>query len=325
MSTTPTDLSAGRIGRLQTRAARPDAGEQLGVAAVAVAITAWGFGNVLVKLTSFDGVVLSLYRLWAGFAVMFLLMRAARMRLTLAAVCQSVPGGVLFGVNIVMFFSALKLTSVADATLISALQPAIVLVVAGPWFGERVGRREVGWTAVALAGVAVVVLASAGTPAWSPLGDLLAVGAVVTFTGYFLVSKRARVTVGAVEYVAAIQLIAALVVTPIALVSRQHLGVGSALDWVWLMTIVCMSGIGGHLLVNWAHRWVDVSLSSLMMLGVPVVGAVAAWPVLGESIGPLQVLGGAITLGALAAVVRAGSPATTHPVESATVESAAEA
>ncbi len=110
-------------------------------------------------------------------------------------------------------------------------------------------------------------------------------------------------TVGAVEYVAAVQLAAALVVTPVALVSQQHLGVGSPIDWLWLMTIVCVSGIGGHLLINWAHPYVNVSVSSLMMLGVPVVGSVGAWAVLDESLAPLQVVGGLITLGALAVVV----------------------
>jgi drug/metabolite transporter (DMT)-like permease len=274
------------------------------IAAVAAAVTAWGAGNVLVKLDSFDGIVLSLYRLWVAVALMFVVMPLAGMHVSRRDLREAVPGGVLFGVNIVMFFSALKLTSVANATLISALQPALVLMIAGPWFGERVGLREAAWTAVALGGVVLVVLGSAGTPEWSPAGDGLAVGAVLTFTGYFLVSKRRRAGFGAIEYVAAVQLIAAIVVTPIALASGQHLGRGDVMDWVWLLTIVCASGIGGHVLVNWAHRYVDVSISSLMMLGVPVVGAVAAWIVLDESLRPLQVAGGLVTLAALFVVAR---------------------
>jgi drug/metabolite transporter (DMT)-like permease len=295
------------------RLTAPAAGGRAGVA-VSVAVLAWGCGNVLVKLVSFDGVVLSLYRLWIGFFLMAGLMRLAGRPVTMRAVRQALPGGLLFGVNVAMFFSALKLTSVADATLISALQPALVFTVAGPWFGEHVRPHELLWSAVALAGVAVVVLASAGTPEWSPLGDALALGAVVTFTGYFLVSKRLRATLGAVEYVAAMQLSAAIVVTPVALVATAgHPGGGHPLDWLWLMLIVCVSGVGGHLLVNWAHRYVDVSVSSLMMLGVPVVGAVAAWVVLGESLGPLQVVGGLITLAALAAVVRGHAPSPEGP------------
>jgi drug/metabolite transporter (DMT)-like permease len=286
------------------------------IAAVAAAVTAWGCGNVLVKLASFDGIVLSLYRLWVAVALMFVVMPLAGYRVSRRDLREAVPGGVLFGINIVMFFSALKLTSVANATLISALQPALVLTIAGPWFGERIGPREMAWTAIALCGVVLVVLGSAGTPEWSPGGDALALGAVLTFTGYFLVSKRRRAGYGAIEYVAAVQLVAALVVTPIALVSGQHLGRGDVMDWVWLMTIVCASGIGGHVLVNWAHRYVDVSISSLMMLGVPVVGAVAAWIVLDESLAPLQVAGGLVTLGALFAVAR-------RPAHSDVMETAA--
>ena len=162
----------------------------LPILAVAAAVSIWGCANVLVKLISFPGIELSFYRLWLGVALMVAATQLSGRRITARVLRVALPGGILFGFNIVMFFSALKLTSVADATLISALQPALVLMVAAPWFGERVGGREVGWTALALAGVAVVVLASAGTPGWSPAGDLLAGGAVVSFTGYFLVSKR---------------------------------------------------------------------------------------------------------------------------------------
>ena len=58
------------------------------------------------------------------------------------------------------------------------------------------------------------------------------------------------------------------------------------------------------MLVNWAHAYVDVSVSSLMMLGVPVVGAVAAWIVLDESLNIVQIAGGLVTLAALVAVIR---------------------
>ena len=276
----------------------------LPILAVAAAVSIWGCANVLVKLISFPGIELSFYRLWLGVALMLAATQLTHRRITPYILREAVPGGILFGFNIVMFFSALKLTSVADATLISALQPALVLMIAAPWFGERVGVREVGWTAAALAGVAIVVLASAGTPAWSPAGDLLAGGAVVSFTGYFIVSKRRPADVPAFQYVGAVQLIAALVVSATALAARQHLGRGEPIDWVWLLTIVCFSGLGGHILVNWAHAYVDVSISSLMMLGTPVVGAVAAWIVLDESLNLLQIAGGLVTLAALFVVIR---------------------
>jgi drug/metabolite transporter (DMT)-like permease len=224
-------------------------------------------------------------------------------RVSLQVLRKALPGGAFFAVNMVLFVVSIRMTSVANATIIGALQPAIVLLVAGRWFGERVGTREVVWTLVAIAGVALVVLGSTTAPSWSPLGDLLAVGAVLTFTGYFLVSKRLRTDdIGTIEYLTAVQLIAAIVVTPFAVIP-DGVEVPTGSDWAWLAVLIFVTGMGGQIVVTWAHRYVDVSLSSLMLLGVPVVAAPSAWAILGESLGPLQVVGGVVTLAGIAAVL----------------------
>lgn len=275
-----------------------------GLAAAVVAVIAWGFGGVLVKLTAMEGLALSFARLWLGFLVMLPVMVVARRRLTWVALRRSALGGLFLGSDVVLFFSSLKLTSVADVTLIGALQPALVLLVAGPWFGERVGIREVGWTLAAVAGTAVVIAGAAGTPAWSLLGDLLAVGALFAFTGYFLVTKRARQSVGTLEYMTGVMLVAALVATPLALASGQDLRPGRAVDWLWLAVFVLVPGAGGHALMGWAQRYVDVSVTSLVVVGMPVVAAVAALVVLGEPLTVPQVLGGLLVLVSISAILR---------------------
>jgi drug/metabolite transporter (DMT)-like permease len=275
-----------------------------GLAAAVVAVIAWGFGGVLVKLTAMEGLALSFARLWLGFLVMLPVMVVARRRLTWVALRRSALGGLFLGSDVVLFFSSLKLTSVADVTLIGALQPALVLLVAGPWFGERVGIREVGWTIAAVAGTGVVIAGAAGTPAWSPLGDLLAVGALFAFTGYFLVTKRARQSVGTLEYMTGVMLVAALVATPLALASGQDLRPGRAVDWLWLAVFVLVPGAGGHALMGWAQRYVDVSVTSLVVVGMPVVAAVAALVVLGEPLTVPQVLGGLLVLVSISAILR---------------------
>ena len=287
----------------------------LGTAAAVVAMVSWGFGPVLIRLTAMPGLTLAVYRLWLGFLLMVPLWAAARRPLSWRVLRQSLPAGVMFGSNAALFFSAVKLTSVANATLIGALQPALVLLVAGRWFGERVGAREIIWTLVSIAGVALVVGGSAGTPTWSPLGDLLAVGALLTFTGYFLAAKQARARLDTVELMAGAMLVSALVATPVALLSGQALRVPRAADWLWLALFVVVPGTGGHLLMNWAHRWVDVSVSSLLAVGWPVVAAVAALVILGEPLGPLQVVGGLVALAAITAVLHAQRRPPAAPAE----------
>lgn len=274
----------------------------LGAVAVLSAVLIWAFTNTLIKLSPLPALTFALHRLWLGAALLVMVLTASGRRLDRRIVRASAPGGVLLGVEIVFFFSAVKHTSIADVAVISALQPALILAVAGPLFGERVTRREIGWTLVSLLGVGIVTVGSHGSPVWSLEGDLLAFGSVLAWTAYFLVSKHARATVPTFEYMTVVFVVAAVVLTPIAVVSGQPLGGIHARDWLLLVVFV-IGASAGHLLVTWAHASVDVSVSSLLMLVQPVVSALAALAILGEQLTPVTILGGLVVLGSLAAIV----------------------
>ncbi|MFL5799407.1 MAG: DMT family transporter [Actinomycetota bacterium] len=273
-----------------------------GIAAVAGPVIGWSFANTIVKVTRVPVVEFTFWRLWMGAAVMLAVTAAARRRITWSIVRRSAPAGALFAANLLFFFAALRHTGVVDVLLIAALQPALVFVVAGPLFGERPTRREIGWSVVSVLGVAVAVLGSSGNAVWSLEGDLLAVGSLLVWTAYFLISKRVRQDVQAVEYMTTVTVVAAVLVTPVAIGAGQGFADFRAADWMWLVLFVAAAQ-GGHLLLAWAHRQVDVTLSSLLILGEPVVSAVAALVVLGEPLTALQVAGGAIAVGAVGAIV----------------------
>jgi drug/metabolite transporter (DMT)-like permease len=305
----------GLAGRLRLREADPS----LAVLAIVATIVTWGLVSPLIKSASVSGEVLAFYRLWIGALALLLFAGFTRRTLLDGAWRLSMLSGVLFGVNVLCFVFSIKLTTVANATLIGALQPAITLLVAGRLFGETTTARDVFCVVLAIVGVGVVIGGSAGTPEWNPAGDALAVAAVLTFTVYFLVTKHARATSGVIEYITLVHVAAGMVVTP-TVVARPHgLVELSASDIAIVLFFALVSGTLGQLVVGWAQRYIDVSVSSLMLLGVPVIATAAAWAMLGEEIGPLQVLGGAITLAAIGATVwrRTGGPPVITPVPAA--------
>src|SRR6185503_20243027 len=188
----------GRVGGSRMPASRRPV---LGAVGVLLAVSVWGGVAVVAKLVDgINGTVLGFHRLWIGTLVTLAVFTARGGRLSSSLLRDCAAGGIAFGLDIVLFFSALKHTTVANATVIGALQPALLFVVVGRLFGERVTKTIVGWTAVAIAGVAVVMYGSSGTPAWSPFGDLLAFGALLAWTAYFVASKQARRRRGALEY-----------------------------------------------------------------------------------------------------------------------------
>jgi drug/metabolite transporter (DMT)-like permease len=100
-----------------------------------------------------------------------------------------------------------------------------------------------------------------------------------------------------------VTLVAAIVVTPVALASGTRLGGLRSQDWLWLVLFL-VAAQGGHLLLVWAHRHVDATVSSMILLGEPPITAASASVFLGEPVTSPMIFGGAIALGALAFIVR---------------------
>jgi drug/metabolite transporter (DMT)-like permease len=213
-----------------------------------------------------------------------------------------------------MFYSAVKLTSIVDATVIGALQPALVILAARRLFGERMDRWDAAWIVLAMLGVTATVLGPGVATNHELVGDLLAVGALVSWSAYWLASKRARERQGALEYTTGVTIMAALVVTPVVLISGQSLAHVHPGDWTWIVLLAVVPG-SGHLAMNWAHRYVDASVSSVVGCLSPLVAAVAAIPILGQSLSVLQVGGVLVGLGAIAVVAARHRQPAESPLE----------
>jgi len=267
------------------------------------AVLGWSITNLILKITRATALAFAFWRLWLGAAVMAIILLVLRRKLTRSMVAASVVGGLVFGLNIAAFFMALKATAIADVLVIQALQPALVLMVAAPLFGERIGPWDVMWTVVSVGGVVLVTVGASGTPVWSLRGDVLAVVSLLFWTAYLLVSKRARRQVPAVEYMSIVTITAALVVTPLALASGGPLLALRWQDWAWL-GVFLVAAQGGHVLVAWAHSQVDVSISVLLILAQPVIAVAAAYFILDEPLRPLEIAGGLVVIASVGFIVR---------------------
>lgn len=286
--------------------AEPAAGSKpratrLGALAIIGPIAAFSLMNVVIKISHLGALVFAFYRLWMGAVLMVVLLRVTGRRLSWSILRRAAPSGVLFGANLCFFFTALKLTSVTDVLILAALQPALTLMVAGPLFDEQVTVHHVAWTAVSLGGVVLVILGSKGTPVWSLEGDLWAIAALFAWTTYWLLSKRIRREVRALEYMTAVTVTGAVVVTPVALLSGQSFAARWQ-DLLWLVLFVATAQ-AGHSLLAWSHAQVDVSISSVLILCEPVISAVAALIFLDEPLPALSIVGGLMAVLALGIVV----------------------
>lgn len=249
------------------------------------------------------GLQIAFWRILLGAVVYTIVVYVARRRLSWEKIRRSIPTGVAISLEIAIFFVAIKSTTVATATVIGSLVPLLLMVVASRRFGEEVTRFLVVMSLIALGGVGLVMIGSSSVSSWSLRGDLLAVVALVFFAAYFAFAKAAREHVPALEFQAAIWIVGTVVLLPFSVVDAGGIDVPGPSDWVWLAALLAVPGTG-HLLMNWAHPRVRLSITSMLTLGVPVLTTIGGAIFLDEPVDVLQVAGIAVVLGVLAEVIR---------------------
>jgi drug/metabolite transporter (DMT)-like permease len=206
------------------------------------------------------------------------------------------------------FFAALERI---DASLLSLLLytfPAIVAVAAVAIGRERVDGRRTASLALACGGLALVV-GGAGAGALDPIGVALGLGAAVVYSTYILVGDgiagrvRPRVLSALVCTGAAATLTAGA-----ALLGELRPGDLTAAGWGWLACLAAVSTVASISLFFAGLRRVGPTNASILATVEPLVTVLLAFLVFGETLGPVQVAGGALVLGAVL-VLHARRPA----------------
>jgi drug/metabolite transporter (DMT)-like permease len=287
--------------RTPTAPAVPASG--LGVVAVLAATAAWSFGGVLGKSVGASGVVISFWRLWMASALFGVLVVATRSVPAWREMRGAAPAGVLFGINLCLFFSAINHTTVANALIVGALTPVVMLPIAVRYLGERATPIKIVCALVAVAGVVVAVLSAPDAAAGggrTALGDGLAVASLVVWICYLTAIKRARAHLATVPFMFTVSLVAAVTVTPLALLGPYDLGAVDGVGWWWLVLLTLVPGALGHGLIAWAQRHVDATVTSVLIQGEPVGATIAAAALLGETVTGAQAGAMAVVVAALA-------------------------
>jgi drug/metabolite transporter (DMT)-like permease len=275
-------------------------------------------GPVMVAASSTPGAVLSFWRLWVGAALLgglLLWRRRAGMVTSLRGWRWSAVAGLAFGTHQLLFMLAINATSVVDVTLMQALQPVMVGMLAAVMFGERPGAPFRLWSVVAVVGAVVVVLAGTSGPEGDPVGMALAVGNVMFFTLYFVWSKRAMDHMGAVPFLFGVAVVAAFGVSVFAVVTTQPVGGIGVTDLVIAVAIAVLPGGLGQFLSTHPLDRVAANIPPVMQLSIPLISGAMAWLLLAEKISWLHAVGGLITIaGVVGALVARDASTEDAPV-----------
>ena len=275
--------------------------------AVVVAVVAWAIGPIFVSSLTISLPTIVLYRQLMWLPMLFTLSHLAGDGFTRHHMAVAWKPGIFFSVSAALSFGSFQETTIANATLIGSLTPAVLLFLAPRILGEKITAQRVVYSLVSFVGVvAVVVGADSGSAAseHSLAGDAMALGNMLVWTVYFIAAKRARDEgMNTWSFLTGVCLTNVVLAVPWALLTSDDLGAVTSRDWFFLLLMMLIPGTIGHYLMTWAQRYLDTTVSSLITLGGPVISTALAFIFLGQGVAIVQVLGGIVVLLGLGGVI----------------------
>lgn len=269
--------------------------QRVGIVAVVGALVCFSVASSILKKADAPGVVVAFWRLIFASLIWNAVLFVQGRRLTASIIRTLWLPGLMFGLNMALFFTAVRHTSIAHAEFLGALSPLVLIPAGAKLFHERIDPRSMLWGGIAVVGIALVLFAGPADGVASWKGDVLVLGGVGAWAIYLLSAKRARAVLDVAELMACIAPFAALAQLPIVIGRGDGFGLPAA-GWVAVGILTVTTGIAAHAMLLFAQRYVPVATIGVMQVGQPALAVVWAFLLLSEEIRPAQVLGMALVL-----------------------------
>lgn len=292
-------------GRVLPRAVHPrDTRYALGVVLAMLGGACLSLSGILVRsMQVADGWQIMFYRSVSFFAtvLVFILVRyRGRILSPFRAVGR---GGLVvalcMGLGSACYLFSILLTTVANAVFIISAAPFFTALLAWAVLGERV--RGSTWASMSAALAGVGLMFADGITGGGLLGDVVALGVVLSFAVMLVVLRRAN-TVDMVPATGLGGIVAALIGAAMApsLALPVH-------DLALCLTMGVVQLGGGFILITVGARYVPAAEVALLTLTETILAPLWVWIGVNETPSALSLAGGGIVLAAVAAQAIAGA------------------
>jgi len=133
----------------------------------------------------------------------------------------------------------------------------------------------------------------------------LATFASLFYGGYLLAVTRLTARLSTPALMAASGIVTAALLLPAALIIGERAVPLTLAGWLVLVGVALISQASGQGLIAFALAHLPASFSSVSLLVLPVSAAVLTGAILGETLGPIEAVGGAVVLAGIWIAARA--------------------
>ncbi|MDI6803950.1 MAG: DMT family transporter [Bacteroidota bacterium] len=201
--------------------------------------------------------------------------------------------------NQFVFLSSLKFTTPANASLLYATTPTMVLILSYFFLGEKLTLTKSLGIGIALIGILLVVFERGiNLSSEYTLGNLMLIGAVISWSVYTVFGKKLILKYGAFKTSSATMILGSVIFLPLGMFGVVNFDFShlSTVDVGGILYLGLGTSLLGYGLWYYALGKIDTSKVAIFTNLQPVITTILSVVLLGTTITPIFVIGGVIAI-----------------------------
>ena len=204
--------------------------------------------------------------------------------------------GILLGFHFALFFEAIKITSISNATFLGTLAPFFTLILEIYFLKRKFSRVVLLGLIVTFFGSIIILVYDFDLSTSFTLGNIYAVLCSICLAIAFVIAEKVRENENTIVYTRTLYLSAALTLLLISFFANETLMINNHIDFLGLLFLGLVPTIIGHNSIYYAIKYVSPTIVAAFPLGEPIIATILAYFIFNEFITFNIYIGGALTL-----------------------------
>lgn len=219
-----------------------------------------------------------------------------------------ITGGVFLGLDFVLWHLSLKMTTIANSTLLSNMTPLVAVAAAILFLREKLRAHFIIGAAIALLGAGLLSFGRATQSDGGQsqlLGDALALATALMYGSYLFLVRLKGMAAGVFTVMAVTTGAATIVTAAATLAAGEAFFPQSAKGWLILGGLGLIVHVVGQGLIAFGVARLPMQMSTVLLWIQPIVVALLGYVLYQEGLGPAGFAGAALLLAGVYIVQRA--------------------
>ena len=248
-------------------------------------------------LTGVGAISISFWRMFFASIILWIfsmLKPQGKMKLS-KSLNKTIYAGILLGIHFALFFEAIKITKIANATFLGTLAPFFTLLVEFFILKRFYNKKVLLGLLCTLLGSIIILGYQFDIGSKYTIGNLYAVCCSIAIAAALMIGEKVRETENTIVYTRTLYLSASVTLLLIAIFANENMIYHNLNEYLGLLFLGLVPTIIGHNSIYYSIKYVSPTIAAAFPLGEPIIATIFAYFIFSEIITFNIFLGGFIT------------------------------